>query len=131
MPPQAGIGRAELEILQYIQDHHPITVREVAEHLARTKGHTRTTALNIMERLRDKGYLTREKQGGVYRYAPSQPKPQLQRSLVRDFVERVLRGSLEPFVTYLAQDARVTDEQLAELKKLVSELEEQKDRAPD
>jgi predicted transcriptional regulator len=53
-----------------VQDHHPVTVRQVAEHLARTKGLTRTTALNVMERLREKGYLTREKAGGVYLVAP-------------------------------------------------------------
>src|SRR5438067_4321517 len=85
MPPKAGIGRAELEVLRYIQDHHPITVREVGEHLTRTKGQTRTTALNMMERLRVKGHLKREKCEGVYHYSPCQPKPQLLRSLVRDF----------------------------------------------
>jgi predicted transcriptional regulator len=130
MPPQPGIGRAELEILQYIQDHHPITVREVAEHLASTKGHTRTTALNLMESLRAKGYLVREKLGGVYHYSPSEPKPELQRSLVRDFVQRVLGGSLEPFMTYLTEEAEVSDEQLEDLKKFISTLEEQKDRKP-
>ena len=121
MPQQAGIGRAEMEILRYIADHHPVTVREVADHLAETKGHTRTTALNIMERLREKGFLTRRKIGGVYAYSPSQPKAQLLRDLIRDFVDRVLGGSVEPFVAYLVQEADVSEEQLAELRALVEE----------
>jgi predicted transcriptional regulator len=126
MPPRAGLGRAELEILQYIQDHHPISVRVLAEHVAATKGHTRTTALNVMERLRRKGHLTREKIAGVYHYSPSQPKPQLMRSLVRDFVNGVLGGSLEPFVAYLGQEAKVSDQQLEELRQIVEGLEEQR-----
>ena len=119
----ASIGRAELEILRYIMDHHPATVREVADHLAQTKGHTRTTALNVMERLRQKGYLTRRKEGGSYEYSPSLSKAQLSRSLVRDFVDQVLGGSLEPFVAYLTQEAQVSDAQLQELKQLVRELD--------
>src|SRR5947207_11036165 len=106
MPRQASIGRVELEILRYIADRAPVSVRDVAEHLARTKGHTRTTALNVMERLREKGYLTREKVEGVYLYSPCQSRMQLMRTLVRDFVEGVLGGSLEPFVAYLTHDAR-------------------------
>jgi BlaI family penicillinase repressor len=126
MPPQTGIGRVELEILQYIQEHHPISVREVASHLAETKGHTRTTALNIMERLREKGYLVREKSGSVYRYSPSQPRPQFLRGLVHDFVDRVLGGSLEPFVAYLSHDADLSDEQLQRLRRILDEMDAEK-----
>jgi predicted transcriptional regulator len=129
MKRQESIGRAELELLRYVADHAPATVREVAEHLAAAKGQTRTTALNVMERLREKGFLTREKVDGVYRYSPSEPKGELLRRLVRDFIERALGGSLQPFVAYLAQDACVTDEQLADLKRLVRELEAQREEA--
>lgn len=122
MPRQASIGRVELETLRYIADRAPVSVRDVADHLAQTKGHSRTTALNVMERLRGKGYLTREKVEGVYHYSPRQPKQQLLRSLVKDFVEGTLGGSLEPFVAYLTHEAEVTDDQYQELQRLVNEL---------
>src|SRR3712207_5545463 len=67
--PKSSIGQAELEILLYIQDHHPVTVRQVAEHVSRTKGHVRTTVLNVMARLVRKRYLVRRKQEGVYVYS--------------------------------------------------------------
>ena len=123
MPRPVGIGRAEMDILRFVADHHPVTVRDVAEFLAETKGHTRTTALNLMERLRMKGHLTREKAGGVFVYAPSQPKPQLLHSLVSEFVDRVLGGSLEPFVAYLVQDTKVSEAELAELRRLIQSVE--------
>src|SRR4051812_25576625 len=96
--PPPNIGRAELEILRYVSDHHPVTVRDVADHVSATKGHGRTTVLNVMARLCRKGYLTRGKVDGVYRYSPRVPKKDLLRTLVRDFVERALGGSLSPFV---------------------------------
>ena len=45
MQRQKNIGRAELEILRFIQDRDGITVRQVADHFGETKGHVRTTLL--------------------------------------------------------------------------------------
>ena len=127
MTRQAGIGRAELEILRYVADHHPVTSREVADHIAQTKGHTRSTVVNVMERLRAKGYLTREPgEKGVFRYSPSAPKARLLQNLVRDFVDQMLGGSLQPFVTYLAEDAQVSDDELRDLKRLVEALDQER-----
>jgi predicted transcriptional regulator len=122
------IGRAELEILNYINDHHPIAVREVAGHFSRTRGHVRTTVLNVMARLCRKGYLTRRKAEGIFRYSPRFPKGQLLRSLVHDFVHRTLGGSLSPFVAYLAQDADLSAGDVEELKELARDLEHREGR---
>lgn len=130
MPPSRSIGQAELEILQYIQDHHPVTVREVAEHISQTKGHVRTTVLNVMVRLCNKGYLHRAKVDGVFQYRPRLAKGELLRRLVRDFVNRALGGSLSPFVAYLAEDARLSGDDLARLRRLVRELDARKEAEP-
>ena len=122
-PHQASIGEAELEILQYVANHHPVTVREVADHAAETKGLARTTVLTVMERLRKKGHLTRKKIGAVYRYSPRVPKRELLQNLTRDFVERVLEGSVSPFMAYLAEMENLDDEELDRLRALVSELD--------
>jgi predicted transcriptional regulator len=119
----APIGDAELEVLRYIQDHHPVTVAEVAAHFGRVKGHVRTTTLNVMRRLLAKRYLTRRKVNGVFRYSPRLSTPDLLRGLVRDFVDRALGGSLSPFVAYLAEDAQLTEADRAELKKLIESLD--------
>lgn len=124
MPRKEKIGRAQLEILRYVADHHPVTVRQVAEWLCESRGLTRTTALNVMERLREKGYLTREPIAGVYHYSPSVAKPQLLRGLVRDFVQEVLGGSVEPFVAYLVEEADLNDDELRRLQERVRDLAE-------
>ena len=117
-----GIGKGELEILHYIHEHHPATVRQVADHLAQSRGLVRTTALNVMNRLMEKGFLTRKRVEGVYQYAPRQAPAKLFRGLIRDFVAQALGGSVAPFVAYLADDAQLTQEELAQLRKLVDDL---------
>jgi predicted transcriptional regulator len=120
---RASLGSAELEILQYALDRHPVTVRQVADHAAQTKGYARTTVLTVMERLRKKGYLSRRKVGGVFQYRPKLPKGELLEHLIGDFVDRVLGGAVSPFVAYLAQADDLTDQDLARLKQVVGELE--------
>lgn len=120
------ISQAELKLLSYINDHHPITVREVADHFAESDAYARTTVLTLMERLRKKGHLIREQIDGLQRYSPVVPKESMQQSLVRDFVSRALGGSVSPFVAFLTREAQVSDTELEDLKRLVAELEKQR-----
>lgn len=120
------IGREEMQVLRYVAEHQPVTVRDVADHVAATSGKARTTVLTVMERLREKGYLTRRKKDGVYRYSPRHSQANVLRDLVADFVREALGGSVSPFVAYLAEDAELSDEQVRALARLVAELEAQR-----
>lgn len=118
---RAGVGRSEMEVLRFVADRHPVTVREVADHFAETKGQARTTALTVMERLRRKGFLTRQQVEGVYHYSPSQPKAEMLGNMVRDFVETALGGSLQPFMAYLSGEADLSEAELEELRRILRE----------
>ena len=120
-----NIGKAELEILNYISDHYPISVREVADHLATTKGIVRTTVLNVMERLRQKGFLHRKKGDGIFQYSPRMVKEDLLKNLVKKFINTALDGSVTPFVAYLSEHGSVSQEELSELRKMIQGMENQ------
>jgi predicted transcriptional regulator len=122
MPPP--LGEQELEILRYVAEHAPISVREVASRFGDSHRLARTTILTVMERLRNKGYLTRRKREGVYVYAPVFPQGQLLQGLVRDFVEKTLGGSLSPFVAYLTESKGLTPGEVAELQALMEKPDE-------
>lgn len=119
---QPPLGDQELEVLRFISDHEPATVAEVVEGFGAPQGLARTTVLTVVERLRRKRYLRRRKTGGVYRYSPTIPKADLLKGLARDFRERVLGGSLQPFVAHVAEARDVTDEEFEALQELVEQL---------
>lgn len=123
MENRPDVGDQELEVLKYVSDHAPITVRATAEQFGEPRGLARTTILTVMERLRKKGYLARHKNGGSFEYTPSIAKTDVLRGLVQDFVEKTLAGSLTPFVAYLADNHRVSASELDALKKLVEEMD--------
>jgi predicted transcriptional regulator len=123
MARKSALGKQELEILRYITDHAPVTVRQVAEQVGEQMGLARTTILTMMERLRKKGYLVRKRQAGEsFEYGPAQTKNALMRNLVEDFVEKTLAGSVSPFVAYLSENGNLTDEEVADLRRLVDKL---------
>src|SRR5438876_2052613 len=113
---KAPLGELQLEILRFLSAHGPLSVGEVTARFGEPRGLARTTVLTVMERLREKGFLTRTRHAGLFEYAPSVPKAELLRHLVQDFVEKTLGGSLSPLAVYLASAQNITEEELAELK---------------
>lgn len=125
------LGEQELEILRHVAEHAPISVREVSEQFGDPRGLARTTVLTVMERLRQKGYLSRRKQGGIYVYSAVIPQAQLLKGLVREFVEKTLGGSLSPFVAYLAESKQLSPREIAALKAVMQEPDEEPGGEPD
>lgn len=115
----ASLGDQELTLLRYVTDHSPTTVREVADKFGETHGLARTTILTMMERLRKKGYLVRVKDGGSFQYQPVVAKTELLQTLVHDFVQKSLGGSLSPFVAYLTEAQGLSEREIADLRELV------------
>lgn len=122
-PKRKPLGRVELEVLQFVVENNPISVKEVAAHMAETSGQARTTILTVLERLRAKKYLKRKKISGINHYLPTVNKSDFFQELVGDFVDGVLQGSVSPFVAYLDQHSGLTDDECEQLKKLVSKLD--------
>lgn len=120
------LGQVQLEVLQYVSDHHPIRVSEVAEHFSRTSGQARTTILTVMEKLREKGYLARKKVHGAFHYSPRFDQQDVMAGVVRRFVEASLGGSVSPFIAYLSESGGVSDSELESLRRLVRDLEKRK-----
>jgi predicted transcriptional regulator len=76
-----------------------------------------------MEKLREKGYLIRKKRKGAFQYSPRLAKSDLMANVVERFVEESLRGSISPFIAYLAKSGKLSELEVARLKTLVRDLE--------
>ncbi|MEO7715395.1 MAG: BlaI/MecI/CopY family transcriptional regulator [Capsulimonas sp.] len=119
-----SLGAQELEALRHIADHGPLTVRQMTETYGRTHSLARTTLLTTMENLRKKGFVTRQATEAGFSYTAAQPKEQVLESLVQEFVQRSLGGSLAPFVAYITRAQGLTDAEANQLKLLVQDLEQ-------
>lgn len=120
---KASLGDQELDILRYVAEHGPRTVGEVAEGFGMPHGLSRSTVVTVMERLRKKGYLHREKVEGVFRYRCPVSQDEIVGGLIHRFVEKTLAGSLLPFAAYFSRSNQLSTEERAELERLIAKLQ--------
>jgi predicted transcriptional regulator len=118
-----SLGELEMNLLKYIGENSPASVRDVALHFEREKGLARTTILTVMERLRKKGFLSRAKDDGVFKYTAKFETVDVLSSKVSDFVERTLGGSLSPLFNYFISSANLSDDEIRQLREMAAKLE--------
>jgi predicted transcriptional regulator len=99
-----SLGELELQVLRLVWREQPCTERRVTERVQEDRPVARTTVLKPMQRLEEKGLLTREENPvrGPIRYRASVDEQSVLPALIRRFVERVLGGSDAPLAAYLA-----------------------------
>ena len=117
------LGDLELAVLNAVWERPGSSVREIAAIMAEERGLARTTILTVMQRLHAKGFLKRKKVGAVYRFTATSEQRQVVSDLIGQFVRKTLGGSPAPFLAYLADTNELTDEQIAQLRDIVDDLE--------
>jgi len=117
------LGELELAVLKTIWEHQPCTVQQVANILSKRRGCARTTVLTVMQRLHAKNFLKRRKVGRLFQYVPTEGRNKVMSRLIGQFLDKVLDGSVLPFVTYLTERKDLTQEQVATLQAIVKKLE--------
>ena len=119
----SSIGEQEMALLRHIADRGSVTVGEAAEEFGTRRELARSTVLTMMERLRQKGHLSRRMVDGVYRYKALASSADLLKAAVQRFVERNLDGSVSPFLAYLSEAGELSDKERRDLEKIVARLD--------
>lgn len=118
-----SLGDQEMEVLAFVLDRGPVSLRDAADHFSGI-GLARTTVHTVLERLRQKGYLERERSDEAFLYEAAVERKSLLQGLVKQFVTARLGGSVSPLVAYLGEAKYLTDEEIAELRAVVDKLGE-------
>jgi predicted transcriptional regulator len=119
-----GLSDLEMELLKYLAEGGAKSSREATEEFGEERGYSRSTITTLFERLREKGYVRREKVEGAFRYGSVDSPGDVNKSIVERFIGQAFGGSVMPLVTYLADSHAFTKEELAEVRRLVKELED-------
>ena len=122
-PSSATLTPQELELMKIVWQKRQATVRDVYETLLEHRKIAYTTVMTMMRVLEKKGYVKTHRVNRAYVYRPTRPERQVQRSMVREFVDRVFNGSAHPLLVHLVEDRRLSPEELEELERLIHEAE--------
>jgi BlaI family penicillinase repressor len=114
---------AELDVLQVLWRLGPSTVREVHEAIAKAKPVGYTTVLKQMQVMQEKGLLTRSERFRAHVYEARALRGRTQRQLVQSLLARAFDGSARELLQSALAGRRVDREELAEIRRLLDELE--------
>ena len=117
-------SEAEVEILQILWDKQPCSVRTVHKEISSFKDVGYTTILKQLQRMQDKGLVTRIKgDGKSYLYMAAQPEEQTQSKLLGRLMKTAFRGDVNELVMHALGDAKASGEDLAAIKKFIADIE--------
>lgn len=114
---------SELEILTFLWQAGPSTVRQVHEYLSATKDAGYTTTLKLMQIMQEKGLLSRSEEGRSHIYIAAVGEEETQQTLLDRFVETTFRGSAARLVMQALGNHETSPDELDEIRKLLNNLE--------
>ena len=118
------LGDAELEVLNVLWDDAPCTVRHVLERLHATGRRVAyTTALTVLTRLEQKGFVSSDKRGIAYVYRPTVTRERVRRSRLKSLVSQLYDGAAAPLVLQLIKTQKFSPDEIEALQRLIKQLD--------
>ena len=122
--PRKKPSEAEVEILQILWDEQPCSVRRVHEAIGASKDVGYTTVLKQLQRMQDKGLVTRQPgPGKSYYYSAAEPENQTQSRLLGRLLKTAFRGDVNELVMHALGDAKASGEDLEAIRAFINSIE--------
>lgn len=114
---------SELEILNLLWEHGPMTVRALNEQLNKERRVGYTTSLKMMQIMTEKGLLTRDTTERSHIYAPSMRPEEVQSDILDHIVKTVFMGDRSKLVLQALGHKSVSSKEISDLRALIQEME--------
>ncbi|MCA9160459.1 MAG: BlaI/MecI/CopY family transcriptional regulator [Planctomycetales bacterium] len=113
------LSDAEWIVMNLIWDSQPTEASEVVAALGSDNRWSGATVKTMLHRLVKKGALSTEQIGKKYRYTAAVRRSACVRKASRSFLERVFGGDAAPALLHLAKTAKLSADDLAQLRALL------------
>jgi BlaI family penicillinase repressor len=113
---------AEAEVMNVIWDRSPASVPDILDGMTRSLAYT--TVMTTVRILEDKGFVAKcGKRGRAFLYQPEADRDEVRGSMSNELADRLYNGSVKSLVLNLVQQEDITADDLAEVKRMIEELE--------
>jgi len=124
MPKQTiVITEAESHVMDVLWQQAPRTSEEIVANLIEPTGWHEKTIRTLLNRLLGKGAVSAEKDGRRYLYSPELRREEWQKYESRSLLDRVFGGKVTPLLVHFSRNEKLSAKDVAELRKLVDQLE--------
>ena len=117
----------ELAILRVLWEHGPLPIGRITAALYSDRRSSFFASVqNLLERLQAKGFVTRDRSRNVHVFAAVVGRDDIVGRRLRAVAEKLCDGSWTPLLTHLVQASKLSDADRAELRRLISDLDQGK-----
>ena len=120
------LGETEMEVLQHVWALGRATVADVQERILEERKVAYTTIMTVMKNLREKGYLSYEKEGATYVYSPARSPEDVQHSLLSSLMKKVFNGSPTALVQTLVKYESLSEAEREDIRTLIESLDDER-----
>lgn len=106
--------------MKIVWQRAPVNTNEITECLEKTTSWSPKTIQTLIKRLVNKGALTYEKQGRIFVYTPLVGEKEYIGQESSSFLKRFYHGDLTEMVSSFLEEDRLSEEDLDELRALLS-----------
>ena len=117
------ISEAEAMVMEVLWRSSPRSADEVIAALADDTGWAEPTVKTLLNRLLNKGAIEAEKDGRRYLYSPVLRREAWVQQQSEGLLARLFGGRVAPLVAHFSERGQLSASDIAELKRLVSELD--------
>jgi predicted transcriptional regulator len=127
--PEGKLTPVQHEILEVVWEAGEVgaTVTGIWEAVSARRSVTRTTILNLVDRLEKRGWLRRSGEQSPYHYLATVNREATARLLARDFVDEYFGGSPSQMVLSLLGGKQLTPDDLQRLRHLFDSIPDAED----
>lgn len=116
------ISDAEHAVMEALWRKSPLTAAEVSESVASERGWTLATVKTLLSRLVAKHAVATQPDGRRFLYSPLVKRTDYVGSESRRLVDRLFGGRAAPLVAHLVEAGALTEEDFAEIERLIREF---------
>ena len=120
------ISEAESVVMDVLWRRHPLGADEVAAALASQQDWQEATIKTLLNRLLNKGAIAAERDGRRYLYSPQLKREAWMLEESRGLLDRLFDGRVAPLVAHFSEQRKLSRKDIAELRKLLEELDDGK-----
>lgn len=117
------ISEAEAMVMEVLWRASPRSAEEVIAALADPNGWAEATVKTLLNRLLNKGAIEAEKDGRRYLYSPVLRRDAWVQQQSEGLLARLFGGRVAPLVAHFSERGQLSAADVAELKRLVAELD--------
>lgn len=117
------ISEAESVVMETLWRRSPQSADDVVAALSASQQWQEATIKTLLNRLLNKGAVAAEKDGRRYLYSPLLKREDWLLRESKGLLDRLFGGRVAPLVAHFSEQRKLTKKDLAELKKLIEEIE--------